>query len=116
MDARQPGEKCIYLYPNQQRGATLWYHDHDIPVMIRNSRFCTTGNMVLEWLDFFGRDAIIINGKPQPYLNIEARNYRFRFLDADSLGLFEQSLPTGDCFVRIGSDGGPLRNTQQAPA
>src|SRR5262249_8508462 len=23
-----PGERVEYLYPNAQRGATLWYHDH----------------------------------------------------------------------------------------
>ncbi|MGW4065067.1 multicopper oxidase family protein [Amycolatopsis sp. NPDC004747] len=28
MDLIQPGGSRVYDYPNQQRGATLWYHDH----------------------------------------------------------------------------------------
>ncbi|GHI04373.1 hypothetical protein AQI88_39785 [Streptomyces cellostaticus] len=150
MDAVQPGEKRIYLYPNEQRGATLWYHDHahhidaehvyrglagfylledpvermlplpkgkyDIPVMIRNARFDTDGKMIFEWRDFFGRDTIIVNGKPQPHLRVEARKYRFRFLNAANLGVFKLSLSTGDSFVQIGSDGGLLPRPYVTPA
>ncbi|MCW3842786.1 multicopper oxidase family protein [Micromonospora yasonensis] len=28
MDLIQPGSQKTYIYPNRQRGATLWYHDH----------------------------------------------------------------------------------------
>ncbi|MCI4061209.1 multicopper oxidase family protein [Micromonospora sp. R77] len=28
MDLIQPGEERVYEYPNQQAGASLWYHDH----------------------------------------------------------------------------------------
>ncbi|MEV4054552.1 multicopper oxidase domain-containing protein [Amycolatopsis sp. NPDC049688] len=28
MDLIQPGQSRTYRYPNQQQGATLWYHDH----------------------------------------------------------------------------------------
>lgn len=30
MDIIEPGQSRVYNYPNQQRGATLWYHDHNM--------------------------------------------------------------------------------------
>ncbi len=66
--------------------------------------------------EFFG-DVIVVNGKSWPYLNVEPRRYRFRFLNACNarmlaLQLADQSGktsgPTVPTIWQIGSDGGLL--------
>ncbi len=66
------------------------------------------------WIPEFFGDVITVNGKAWPYLNVEPRKYRFRFLDGAqarffSLGLSERMTGApGPAFHQIGSDGGYL--------
>jgi FtsP/CotA-like multicopper oxidase with cupredoxin domain len=66
--------------------------------------------------EFFG-DVIVVNGKSWPYLNVEPRRYRFRFLDACNARMLGLQLaddagntsgPTVPTIWQIGSDGGLL--------
>jgi FtsP/CotA-like multicopper oxidase with cupredoxin domain len=66
--------------------------------------------------EFFG-DVIEVNGKSWPYLNVEPRRYRFRFLDASNARMLALRLadaagnttgPTVPTIWQIGSDGGLL--------
>ncbi|MGE5178492.1 MAG: multicopper oxidase domain-containing protein [Bacteroidota bacterium] len=63
--------------------------------------------------EFFGNVALV-NGKIWPYLNVEPRKYRFRFLNGAqarffSLNLTERVNSTpGPAFYQIGTDGGYL--------
>jgi FtsP/CotA-like multicopper oxidase with cupredoxin domain len=68
--------------------------------------------------EFFG-DVIVVNGKSWPYLNVEPRRYRFRFLDACNARMLGLRLaddagnttgPTVPTIWQIGSDGGLLDN------
>jgi spore coat protein A len=69
------------------------------------------------WIPEFFGDAVLVNGKVTPYLNVEPRKYRFRILDASNarfyhLQLVESTLGgrllnrPGPVFHQIGSDGG----------
>jgi FtsP/CotA-like multicopper oxidase with cupredoxin domain len=66
--------------------------------------------------EFFG-DVITVNGKSWPYLNVEPRRYRLRFLDACNARMLALRLadksgnttgPTVPTIWQIGSDGGLL--------
>jgi len=66
------------------------------------------------WVPEFFGNVIVVNGKAWPYLNVEPRQYRFRFLNGSNarfygLRLLNQgSGQGGPAFYQIGSDGGYL--------
>jgi spore coat protein A len=57
--------------------------------------------------DCFG-DAILVNGKLFPYLDVEPRKYRFRILNAGNGRFFHLALSNGQEFHQIGTDLGLL--------
>ena len=170
-----PSGSAVFEYTNDQRAATLWYHDHalgitrlnvyagmagfwllrddvedslnlpgpaprlsdpagtkyyEIPLAIQDRAFNADGSLFYpdsrEFFDgykgpylpdtlvpgiwnpeFFG-DTIAVNGKTWPYLEVEPRLYRFRFLNGSNSRFlvlkFDQSLQ----FHQIGTEGGLL--------
>jgi spore coat protein A len=67
------------------------------------------------WIPEFFGDAIVVNGKTWPYLNVEPRRYRFRLLNGCNarfleLRLSDLSSPgrSAPAFWQIGTDGGLL--------
>ena len=57
--------------------------------------------------DCFG-DAILVNGKLFPYLEVEPRKYRFRVLNAANGRFFHLTFSNGQEFYQIGTDQGLL--------
>jgi FtsP/CotA-like multicopper oxidase with cupredoxin domain len=63
--------------------------------------------------EFFG-DVIVVNGKSWPFLRVEPRRYRFRFVDASNARFYNMQLrnaannAAGPAIWQIGSDGGLL--------
>ena len=57
--------------------------------------------------EFFG-DAIVVNGKTWPYMDVEPRRYRFRIVDGANARFFRLFLDTKLPFFVIGTDGGLL--------
>jgi spore coat protein A len=62
--------------------------------------------------DVFG-DAIVINGKIFPYLDVEPRKYRFRILNGSNARFLHLSLSDAHNFQQIGSDQGLLSSPVQ---
>ena len=66
------------------------------------------------WIPEFFGDVNCVNGKAYPYLAVEPRRYRFRFLDASNARFFRMGLvdassgATGPAMYLIGTDGGLL--------
>jgi FtsP/CotA-like multicopper oxidase with cupredoxin domain len=66
------------------------------------------------WIPEFFGDVILVNGKVWPYLNVEPRKYRFRFLNGAQARFFSLALvdrmsgARGPAFNQIGTDGGYL--------
>lgn len=66
------------------------------------------------WIPEFFGDAIVVNGKTWPFLNVEPRRYRFRMLNASNARFFRMTLvnsssnAAGPAIWKIGSDGGLL--------
>jgi bilirubin oxidase len=178
-----------FMYPNDQRAATLWYHDHtlgmtrlnvyagpagfylvrggssdlpvgtlpgpapalgdppgmnyyEIPIAIQDRSFnaddslfypdnraffegLRTGQLQIPFIpqsgctgpsdvspiwnpEFFG-NTTVVNGRTWPYLDVEQRRYRFRFLNGcDSRFLILKLSRDGLPFWQIGADGGFL--------
>ena len=66
------------------------------------------------WIPEFFGDAMVVNGKTWPYLNVEPRRYRFRLLNGCNARFLELGLTdlssnrSGPAFWQIGTDGGLL--------
>jgi FtsP/CotA-like multicopper oxidase with cupredoxin domain len=66
------------------------------------------------WLPEFFGDAIVVNGKTWPYLDVEPRRYRFRLLNGCNARVLELKLTDplskrpGPALSQIGTDGGLL--------
>lgn len=66
------------------------------------------------WIPEFFGDAILVNGRTWPFLNVEPRRYRFRTLNASNARFLDMTLvdstsgAPGPVIWKIGSDGGFL--------
>jgi FtsP/CotA-like multicopper oxidase with cupredoxin domain len=66
------------------------------------------------WVPEFFGNVILVNGKVWPYLNVEPRKYRFRFLNGSQARFYSLALADpvttapGPAFYQIGTDGGYL--------
>ena len=94
----------------------------DIPLVIQDKRFNRDGS---PWFDTFDHDGFIgdkflVNGAVQPYLEVQRRKYRFRFLNASNARIYQFFL-TDDLrhtfsMTQIATEGGllaePIPNVQ----
>jgi spore coat protein A len=69
----------------------------------------TSGDPDHPWVPEFAGDAILINGKIRPFLEVEPRLYRFRLLNTANSRFFNLSLDNQQPLTQIGSDQGLLR-------
>ncbi len=82
----------------------------------------TSGNPEHPWVAEFDGNAVLINGKLRPFLDVEPRLYRFRVLNAANSRFFALSLTDHQSFQQIGTDQGllaapvPLTHLLLAPA
>ena len=81
---------------------------YDMELMVHDMMFQTNGAPLFNLDNESGMwgDVIMVNGTPWPYLNVEPRKYRFRFLVADVSRSYQFSLSTGGPMWIISSDGG----------
>ena len=101
--------------------------NYEIPLVIQDRRFYEDGELYYPYKveelesplvkplntdgvtvlpEMFG-DFILVNGKAWPYLEVEPRKYRLRFLNGSDSRFYDLYLP-GVMFHQIGSDGGFL--------
>jgi spore coat protein A len=60
------------------------------------------------WVPEVFGDVMVVNGKAFPYLNVEARKYRFRVLNAANGRFLHLSLSNGQQIYQVGTDQGLL--------
>ncbi|MGQ3685509.1 MAG: multicopper oxidase family protein [Candidatus Loosdrechtia sp.] len=145
-------------YHNDQKAATLWFHDHalgitrlnvyaglaafyilhddnedalvaggflpafphEIPVVIQDRMFYPDGSLAYPDTaagmppvqpsiqpEFFG-EVVVVNGVTWPYLNVEPRKYRIRFLNGSNSRFYKLFFSSGQPFHVIGMEGGFL--------
>jgi spore coat protein A, manganese oxidase len=101
---------------NAEKGIGLPEAPYDIPLMIQDRSFDSTGQLRCfdssNHNNFYG-DVITVNGLPFPFLEVERRPYRFRLLNASlsrtyQLALSQPNLEktVGGTIVVIGTDEG----------
>jgi spore coat protein A len=66
----------------------------------------TSGMPGMPWVPEAFGEAMMVNGKLFPYLEVEPRRYRFRLLNAANGRFFHLSLSNGQRFLQIGTDQG----------
>lgn len=92
---------------------------YEIPIAIQDRSFRKDGSFLFPakgdnpeihpyWLPEFFGDAIMVNGKVWPDLEVERRQYRFRLLNGSNARFYNLKLSNGMSFIQIGTDGGFL--------
>ncbi|RPI96944.1 MAG: bilirubin oxidase, partial [Chloroflexi bacterium] len=173
--SKAPAGAAVFEYPNDQRAATLWYHDHvlgmtrlnvyagmagfyllrdeiedslnlpgpapalgdpagtkyyEIPIAIQDRSFNEDGSLFYPdsrtffdeypgpyfpegtvppiWNPEFFGDTIVVNGRTWPYLEVEPRLYRLRFLNGTNSRFLLLKADSDLPFHVIGTEGGLL--------
>ncbi len=106
-----------------ERNLNLPSGPFDVPLMIQDRDFRSNGSLLFrDSHNSVTGDTILVNGRPQPFLRVARRKYRFRFLNASNTRDYVLELSSGDPIVQIGSDGGllaapyPARSIELWPA
>lgn len=88
---------------------------YELPLLIYDRSFDPHGQLYYPnppdegaWAQEFIGDAMVVNGKVQPYHNVEPRRYRLRIANTANSRFFALSLSNGQSFQVIGSDQGLL--------
>jgi spore coat protein A, manganese oxidase len=83
---------------------------YEVPLLICDRAFTRDGQLTYpaKWVNEFSGDAVLVNGKIFPYLDVEPRRYRLRVLNAANSRIFDFSLSNIQKFHQIGSDQGLL--------
>jgi spore coat protein A, manganese oxidase len=71
-------------------------------------QYPTSGTPGAPWVPEYNGNTIVINGKIFPYVEVEARKYRFRVLNAANFRFFNLSLSNRQPFHQVGTDLGFL--------
>ena len=103
---------------------------YEIPLMIQDRSFSADGSLLYPpapngthpaWMQEFFGNAICVNGKASPFLEVEPRKYRFRMVNGSNSRFYHFTLVPADAsgqpngkpvdappFIQIGTDGGLL--------
>jgi spore coat protein A, manganese oxidase len=97
-------------------GLNLPKGEYEIPLTIYDRFFDLQGQLYYPispdpespWVPEVFGEAVLVNGKLFPYLEVEPRKYRFRLLNAANGRFFHLALSNGQDFHQIGTDQGFL--------
>lgn len=88
--------------------------EFDIPLCIQDKLFARDGSLVFNSFDHEGflGDKFVVNGAIQPYLRVQRRKYRFRFLNGSNARIYQFFLTDNDrrkfAMHQIATEGGLL--------
>ncbi len=114
----------------EEDGLNLPSGAYEIPLMIQDRSFNGDGSLSYPpapegthpaWMQEFFGNAICVNGKAMPFLEVEPRKYRFRMVNGSNSRFYHLTMVPADAagkpvgkssdappFIQIGSDGGLL--------
>ncbi|CAN1532845.1 SufI Putative multicopper oxidases [Spirosomataceae bacterium] len=92
--------------------------NYEIPLIIQDKRFNADGTIkysptMMEVMNGYLGDNILVNGTAKPYFEVATRFYRFRVLNGSSARIYNLTLSNGADFYVIGSDGGILQQPEK---
>jgi FtsP/CotA-like multicopper oxidase with cupredoxin domain len=100
---------------NETTGLRLPSHPYDYPLILQDKRFDAAGQLTFDQFAPEGilGDKITVNGKIEPFLKVERRKYRFRFLNGGPSRFYEIYLQNKGAtsvypFTYISNDGNLL--------
>jgi len=79
---------------DESQGLRLPYGDHgqfDVPIVIQDKTFAADASVVFDPFNHDGilGDKFLVNGKIQPYLDVQGHRYRLRFLDGSNARFYQ---------------------------
>ncbi len=120
----------LYLVRDEVESAlNLPGGEYEVPLVIQDRMFNNDGSLFYPvsdlplspqhpgpWVPEFFGDAILVNGKVWPYLDVEPRKYRFRMYNGSNARFYRLAFSSGQPFTLIGAEGGlfahPIEVTQ----
>jgi spore coat protein A len=111
-------EGLYFVHDDYEASLNLPSGDYEIPIMLQSKQLNADGTLAYTSdiaIEFYG-NVSPINGKLWPYLNVEPRKYRFRFLNGSNARTYKMQLTNqadqsaGPAFYQIGSDGGFMQD------
>jgi spore coat protein A len=86
--------------------------DYEVPIVIQDRAFKGDGSLDYPsvgithpvWVPEFFGDTVVVNGKVWPFLEVEPRKYRLRFLNGSPARFYHMTLSSGQPFKQIGSE------------
>jgi spore coat protein A len=106
---------AFFIRDETESALNLPRDDYEIPLIICDRKFDPEGGLYYPvsgttgapWVPEFYGDAMLVNGKVFPYLEVQPRKYRFRILNAANARFFALTLSSGR-WHQIGTDLGLL--------
>jgi FtsP/CotA-like multicopper oxidase with cupredoxin domain len=92
------------------RGLQLPSDPFDVPLVFADKVFDADGQLVYDFFNLGGilGDKFTVNGKIQPFFDVQPRKYRFRLLDAGPSRFYAFALSDGTPLIHIANDGNLL--------
>jgi FtsP/CotA-like multicopper oxidase with cupredoxin domain len=87
-------------------GSVLPGPGFDVPMVLQDKTFNADGSLFFNTFDHDGflGDVFVVNGKAQPFFEVQRRKYRFRILDGSNARFYLLRLSSGQHFTQIGAD------------
>ncbi len=98
------------LHDDQEEALGLPDGEHDIPLVIQDRSFNPDGTLQYPamWMEHFFGNAVLVNGRVWPYLEVDRGKYRFRVLNGSNSRFYRLALSDDSAFEVIASDTGLL--------
>ena len=86
---------------------------HDLPLLLADKRVNASRQLIYEpdmmdSMDGYLGDVVLVNGTPDAWLSVDRGLYRFRLLNGSNARIYKVGLSDGRSFQLIGTDGGLL--------
>lgn len=101
-----------FRLPSGVPDGSRWRGCYDIPLVFTDRRYDPNGRLVMDVMNMDGHlgDKYLVNGRVQPYFEVERRKYRFRLLDGGPSRFYRFALSNGMSFQHIANDGNMLEH------
>jgi suppressor of ftsI len=104
----------------QEQALNLPRDEQDIPIVIQDRNFNNQNQLVysahmMQRMQGFLGDQLLINGQPNFELAVATRAYRLRLLNGSNSRLYKLAWDDGSPITVIGNDGGLLEKPEQYP-
>jgi len=104
----------------QEQALKLPKDEYDIPLVIQDRSFTSDNqlrysNHMMQRMQGFLGDQIMINGQPDFELPVESRSYRLRLLNGSNSRIYKLAWDDGSPITVIGTDGGLIESPKTLP-